>query len=71
MADPMLNSKTTIDEAAKLGVPVIEKCGLTDAQEAGCVPAVKTTKGRVKRKYFVNCGGFWRPEYRSNVQAVC
>lgn len=60
VADPMLICETLIDEAAKLGVRVIEECGVTEiVQEAGCVSAVKTTKGRIKCEYFVNCGGFW------------
>lgn len=60
VANPTLICETLIEESTKLGVRVIENCGVIEvAQEDGRVSAVKTTKGHLKCEYFVNCGGFW------------
>lgn len=60
VADPILICDTLMQESQKLGVRIIENCAVTEVmQEAGCVSAVKTSKGSTKCEYFVNCGGFW------------
>lgn len=60
VGDPQLICDTLMSEAQRMGVTLVEQCAVTRIlQEDFRVKAVKTIKGTIECKYFVNCAGFW------------
>lgn len=60
VADPQSICDTLISESLKMGVTVVENCGVTEVlQNKLKVTGVETVKGQLACEYFVNCAGFW------------
>lgn len=60
VADPNAVCHALISECIKMGVSVVEHCGITQINQTdGKVSSVETTGGTVDCIYFVNCAGFW------------
>lgn len=61
VAHPQLICETLMDEAAKMGVTIVESCPVTEVihSKDSSVSAVNTGRGRVDCDFFVNCAGFW------------
>lgn len=63
VCDPQLVCYSFMDEARRLGVQVVEHCGLKNTHtEHGRISRVDTTSGNINCEFFVNCTGFWARE---------